>query len=169
MTKELGRDQESIKALTEALLAQCLRHYGDRLVSLVLYGSVARGTHHGESDLDVFLIATGLPRGRMKRQEEFDAVEEALWGSLGISAAEPEPMPISVVFKTPDEALAGSPLFLDMVEDARILYDRDDFFRKVLTRLAERLKVLGAKRIRQGSAWYWDLKPDYKPGEIFEL
>jgi hypothetical protein len=27
----------------------------------------------------------------------------------------------------------------------------------------------GARRIWCGNAWYWDLKPDYRPGEVFEL
>jgi len=56
-----------------------------------------------------------------------------------------------------------------MVEDARILYDRQDFFSRRLDRLKKRLDELGAKRVRRGNAWYWDLKPDYRPGEIIEL
>jgi hypothetical protein len=31
------------------------------------------------------------------------------------------------------------------------------------------LHELGARRVRLGSAWYWDLKPDFKPGEVFDL
>ena len=56
-----------------------------------------------------------------------------------------------------------------MVEDAKMLFDRRHFFEGVLERLRKRLKELGAKRIWQGNAWYWDLKPDYKPGDIIEL
>jgi hypothetical protein len=58
---------------------------------------------------------------------------------------------------------------LDMVEDALILHDRQGFMKRRLTRLEERLKVLGARRIWRGNAWFWDLKPDYRPGEVFEL
>ncbi|MFQ5721592.1 MAG: nucleotidyltransferase domain-containing protein, partial [Candidatus Aminicenantales bacterium] len=76
---------------------------------------------------------------------------------------------ISPIFKTPQEAEIGSPLFLDMVEDARILFDRDGFFSKILDRLRQKLKKLGARRIWQGNAWYWILKPDYKPGDVIEL
>jgi len=50
---------------------------------------------------------------------------------------------LSAVLKTPEEAEAGSPLFLDMTEDARLLYDRDDFFAGRLERLRERLRQLG--------------------------
>jgi len=56
-----------------------------------------------------------------------------------------------------------------MVEDAQMLFDKDEFFLTIIERLRKRLKELGAKRIWKGNAWYWDLKPDYKPGEIFEL
>ena len=28
---------------------------------------------------------------------------------------------------------------------------------------------LGARRIWRGEGWYWDLKPDFKPGEIVTL
>jgi uncharacterized protein len=56
-----------------------------------------------------------------------------------------------------------------MVEDARVLYDKGDFFVRQLARLRQRLTELGAKRIWKGNAWYWDLKPDYRPGEVFEL
>jgi hypothetical protein len=56
-----------------------------------------------------------------------------------------------------------------MVEDARMLYDRGGYLSKRLEQLKNRLDELGAKRVRRGNAWYWDLKPDYKPGEIIEL
>jgi hypothetical protein len=39
----------------------------------------------------------------------------------------------------------------------------------ILERVRSRLQQLGAQRIHRGNAWYWDLKPDFKPGEIFEL
>ena len=63
----------------------------------------------------------------------------------------------------------GEVFYVDLVEDARLLYDRDDFLKGFLDRLRRRLKQLGARRIRRGNAWYWDLKPDFKPGEVFEL
>jgi hypothetical protein len=56
-----------------------------------------------------------------------------------------------------------------MVEDALVLYDRNEFFAQELARLQKRLTQLGAKRVWKGNAWYWDLKPDYQPGEVFEL
>ncbi|MEM1590880.1 MAG: hypothetical protein QXD06_02765 [Sulfolobales archaeon] len=61
------------------------------------------------------------------------------------------------------------PIYLDMVVDAVIVFDREDFFRKVLDELSSRLLALGAERKRVGKLWYWVLKKDYRPGEVIEI
>jgi hypothetical protein len=38
-----------------------------------------------------------------------------------------------------------------------------------LQALRERLAEPGARRIWRGKAWYWDLKPDYRLGDVFLL
>ncbi len=61
-------------------------------------------------------------------------------------------------------------LFLGIVEDGKILYDRDDFFQERLSALKRRLQELGSKKVYlEDGSWYWVLKPDLKLGEIFEL
>jgi predicted nucleotidyltransferase len=149
-----------------ALLQACKEVYGERLVAVAVFGSVGRGTARPDSDVDILIVADPLPNGRMRRVAEFDAVERRVRGLLMSEIDLPF---LSPVFKTPEEANLGSPLFLDMTEDARILYDRDEFFARRLDRLRERLAELGSRRIWLGNAWYWDLKPDYQPGEVFEL
>jgi len=71
------------------------------------------------------------------------------------------------ILKTPDEANRTSPLYLDLVEDAMILHERNRFFSAILERLRASLRRLGARRIRRGHVRYWELKPDYVPGEVF--
>ena len=56
-----------------------------------------------------------------------------------------------------------------MLDDSKILFERDGFFRQEMSSLRERLARLGAKRIWKGNAWYWDLKPDYICGEEFQI
>lgn len=160
----VGSLRQNLQQLFEVLLLACKDVYGERLVAVVVFGSAGRGTARPDSDIDLLLIAAPLPHGRMRRVREFEAVEKRvteLW-----SGAVPA---LSPVFKTPEEAGHGSPLFLDMTEDARILFDRESFFARNLDGLRERLAQLGARRIWRGNAWYWDLKPDYRPGEVFEL
>ena len=162
-----------MKAQFEALLAHvlqaCQQHYGPRLVSLAVFGSVGRGTPHPGSDLDLLIVADDLPIGRLQRADDFRAVEAALSPQLTEARNAGLTPEVSPVFKTPAEVRQGSPLFLDMIEDARMLHDRDDFLRRTLAEFKARLDRLGARRVWRGNAWYWDLKPDYKPGEVFEL
>jgi len=161
--------KERFKELQDKLLAEVKSFYGDRLVSFVVFGSVARETYRFDSDIDLLIIAEDLPKGRMKRVAQFLTVEDRIETFLESLRKEGMNTYISPVFKTPEEAEMGSPLFLDMVEDASILFDKNGFFSKVLERLRNRLKELGAKRVWKGNAWYWVLKPDYKPGEVIEL
>ena len=156
-------------ALLADLVAACHRHYGERLVAVAVYGSVGRGTPRFDSDVDLLIVAEGLPHGRFPRVDDFLAVEEALAPRLQ-SAREAGLRPeLSPIFKTRAELRRGTPLLLDMTEDAVILFDRDGCLADTLERLRGRLRELGSKRIWRGNAWYWDLKPDYKWGDTIEL
>lgn len=143
--------------------------YGNRLVSLVVFGSVGRGTMRPDSDVDLLVVARDLPKGRIRRVQEFETVESRIREALSLAREHGVTTRISPVFKTPEEVQAGSPLFLDMVEDARMLVDEREFMSGALASLRDRLHRLGARRLWRGDAWLWDLKPDYQPGEIFEL
>jgi predicted nucleotidyltransferase len=149
------------QALEEAL--------GERLVSVVLYGSVARGETRETSDVDLLVVAEGLPPGRFRRQDVLEAADRRVEALLDELADKGTYAGVSVILKTPDEAGRLVPLYLDMVEDAELLLDRGGFFAGVLERLRESLKRLGARRHRMGRFRYWDLKPDTKPGEIVSL
>ena len=162
--------KERFKELEERLLTEARNFYGDRLVAVAVFGSVGRGTQRFDSDMDVLVIAEGLPTGRMKRIREFDAsVEIKLEQFIKSLKKEGIDTYISAIIKTPEEIKAGSLLFLDMIEDARILYDSGGFFEGELKELRERLDRLGSRRVWRGNAWYWILKPDYKHGEVFEI
>jgi uncharacterized protein len=161
----ISRFEELLEALTSA----CQSHYGPRLVSLAVFGSVGRGTPRPDSDVDLLIVAEGLPQGRVARASEFAGVDAAVVSLLRQAGSPGIRTELSPVFKTPAEVGQGSPLFLDMLEDARILFDRDGFLADAFARLRGRLTTLGARRIWRGNAWFWDLKPDYRPGEVFEL
>ena len=69
-----------------------------------------------------------------------------------------------------EEARRFPLLFLDLTEEAVILYDRNHFLEALLLELKRKLLEHGAKRIViDEKHWYWDLKPDYKFGERIEV
>ena len=161
--------KEQFESSLVQVLEVCQQCYAARLVSLAVFGSVGRGTPRPDSDIDLLIVADSLPDGRLKRVAEFRSVEVALAPQLAQARAAGFTPELSPVIKTPSEVLQGSPLFLDMVEDARLLYDRAGFLRSALDQFKARLDRLGARRIWRGNAWIWDLKPDYQPGQVFEL
>lgn len=152
-----------------AVASAIRRVYGSRLRSIALFGSVARRTARPNSDVDLFLVVDGLPRSRRARLETFDAVERALAVELGTLRQSGIETELSAVLRTPEDLKTASPLMLDLTEDAIILEDRGGVLEAALEDLRRRLRRLGSRRVWSGGSWYWDLKPDYRRGEIIEL
>ena len=157
------------EGLLAATLDACHAVYGDRLVALAVFGSVGRRTMRPDSDIDVLLVVDPLPDRRLARMEEFAAVEGRMAAPLRDARTAGIETELSPVFRTPAELAQGTPLLLDMTEDARILFDREGLLTAALHALRTRLAALGARRIWRGNAWYWDLKPDFRPGDVFTL
>jgi len=67
---------------------------------------------------------------------------------------------LSPVLKTPEEVRRGSLLFLDMVEDARVLVDRDGFLVSYLADLGRRLKAGAGRKVQRGQRWHWVFDPE---------
>ncbi|QGR19830.1 nucleotidyltransferase domain-containing protein [Stygiolobus azoricus] len=161
--------KEPYSTLITNMLEIMKEEFKDDLISVIVYGSVARGDNRNDSDVDLLIIMKNLPKDSMlKRIRLFETkVEDKLnldkYWKMGYYVS------LSPVLKTPEEAEKFSPLYLDMVYDAVILYDRDYFFTRILEKLRARLQELGAERVRMGKKWYWVLKKDAKFGESVEL
>ncbi len=146
-----------------------LKSLGERLISVVLFGSVARGEAGPHSDIDLFIVLEDASHGMTRRRALLEPAREALTPALeelwdkGIYADFVE------IIRTREEALRFHSVYLDMTQEAVLLYDKEGFMAGVLERLRKRLQDIGTQRKRLGKVWYWDLKPDFRPGEVIEL
>jgi hypothetical protein len=173
-TSSIGTAPASaLHATFDALLADLAEAvqqvYGSRLVGLGVFGSVGRRTMRPDSDIDLLIVAEPLPAGRMARSREFDAVERRMADAFAVARRAGVETRLSPVFKTPEELRGGSLLLLDMTEDLRLLVDPQQVVGSALDDFRARLERLGARRIWHGVLWHWDLKPDFRADEGFEL
>lgn len=157
-----------LEELADSLIGAFSDVFGDNLVSLVLFGSYARGEPRRESDIDLLVVLERID-DRYALQRSLDDVEEALapllkrMGSCGFTPV------LSSVVLSKEQASGVRPLYLDLVFDARVLYDKGGFMSEVLGAVRERLAALGAERRRIGKKWVVILKRDFRFGEVVEL
>lgn len=91
---------------------------GDTLVFVVLFGSVARGEAHANSDIDLLIVGKDFPHGRFARLrllERADCKFEREPERLRAFGLDPR---LTRLLKARREADRSVPLYLDMVEDA---------------------------------------------------
>ncbi len=161
---------KAVPRVIDPLLKKLKQSLGENLFSVILYGSSARGQMGPESDVDILIVAEGLSPSSLERQVFFTQILNEVETSLKETVKREDQVPyISAILKTPKEAVHISRIYFDMIEEAIILYDPKGFFEGVLKKAKAQLERLGARKIRVGKMWYWDLKPDYQPGEIFEI
>jgi predicted nucleotidyltransferase len=155
--------------LTRLYTQRLGRELGERLVSVALFGSVARGTAHNRSDIDLFVVIRDLPTGAFARREVVEPVHQALLPELDKLLQAGIYTDLIEVLRTPDEAGRFHMLYLDMMLEAQLLYDRDDFMKERLAQVRRKAQALGSTRRQIGDVYYWDLKPDFVPGDLIAL
>lgn len=162
--------KEKIEEIVGSLSKELKTNLGDNLTSLVLFGSVARGDLQSDSDIDLLIICQKLPKLYSERQAIIREATPGARKQISNLVKEGYYIYLSPIIKSEEQAKYHSPLYLDMTEDSKILYDRNNFFHNILKEIRFRLQELGSKKIfLSDGSWYWDLKPDYKYGEVFEI
>jgi hypothetical protein len=137
-------------------------YFLERLVSVVLFGSVARGEETDRSDIDLVVVIKKLPAGRTARQKILEPVYEKFL-SLGFTT------PVNCHLKTPEEAQKMTVMYLDFPDGAELLHDSNDFFKKIIAQVSQHIQKTGAHRKRWGKFYYWDLRPGGSAEETFDI
>jgi uncharacterized protein len=157
--------QEPFRSALEAATAEWWKDMGGSLRSVILFGSVARGQARPNSDVDLLVVAEGFPLSLRDRRRPLLESWQRIRTDRGLP-----PVEWNLVTKSPEEAIVHSPLYLDLVEDAVFILDQGDLIGHVLSDMRERMAKLGSRRVYLADGtWYWDLKPDFRFGEVVEI
>lgn len=163
--------QKEYQTLLKDFIQILKKRFKEDIISVVLFGSVARGNAKKESDIDLCLIIKNLPKSHFQRNRLLssplaDLREMHSYKELRMKGYFPD---ISPILYTPEEIQDTKPIFLDMVEDGEILLDNGTF-RDKLNDIKRRMSELNSRRIVcEDGTWYWELKPGMKLGEVFTL
>jgi len=151
---------EEVRRGCDELLLSIQKKLKGQLRALVLYGSSARGEIKEGSDIDLYIIADGLPD---------DRVERSLYLARLVAECGFE-RKISLRGKRPEELNDILPLYLDIAEDGLILYDPDMLARLFFQKVKKAREEKGLVRYRTPDGYYgWAPLRPLKPGERIEL
>lgn len=147
-----------VEAAARGVAAALAEEMGETLVSVVLFGSWARGDARPDSDVDLIIVheyPDSWSAYQAWRRAKGRAGGGLLWG------------PVSLPRSEADKNLK---LFLDVSQEGRILFDRGGYFAGRMDAFRARLKELGSIKVYvPNGTYYWKIKPDLKWGEQFEL
>lgn len=169
--REIGRNLAKVPQMgfvqpLRRFMELVVKHYGGRLVSAAVFGSLARGNATPSSDIDMLLIIEGLPKRVGERQDEISGLKLQFYElpEHWLLAA-----PISPVLYTPDEAVDFHDVYLDMTRHVVVLFDSGNFLTEILAELSTRLHELKSERHELGGKPVWVLAPDLRRGEVATL
>lgn len=130
----------------EKIVTALKNRFKERLISVSIFGSVARREHSSRSDIDIFCIIEDLPSKPYKRKM---VLNETISSQIEL--------PFTILAKTEEEFLTQfPPLYLDLGLDAKIIFDRDDFLRDSLEKIREIINQAKLVRVKEGRDYLWE-------------
>ena len=160
---------ENYKKFLNILIEMLKNKANDGLLSVVLYGSVARGKAKPESDIDLLILyeKEKIDLNKIFPKIIIEARETNEYKKLWENGIYAEVSPYLVTI----EELKENPLILlDIMEEGIVLFDKDECFKSLMEKFKEKIKELGSRKVfLPDGSYYWELKPDWKPGEIVEI
>lgn len=119
------------------------------VISIVAFGSRVKEHYTEDSDLDLLVVANGIPSKRQRRGEEIVMLKKML-----------PLMPLDILLLTKDETVSNfknhNPLFLDIAMEGIVLMDTDEFLKKIIEETRHYISNSKIQKIEDG--WIFPVK-----------
>ena len=125
----------------------CKEKFGDDLISVVLFGSVARGTAKKGSDIDLLIIVRGIPKRILDRE---DAVSEEIMKI--IRKYHVRVMPVLLGLDDLSDRVIN-PLIYGILTGYEVLHDPHGFWDSYLQKIKPRILEKRPVYIEYGQRW----------------
>jgi predicted nucleotidyltransferase len=154
------------KNTVQKLVGLILDHYSEALVTLAIYGSYARDEARLNSDIDLFIILKHKEGLKNTIDLFYENIERKIEEELTVLDTQYGiNMELSPFVLSKEEANYFHPIYLDMIDNAEIIYDRDNFFKQILNSVSELKIKHGFRKESVGNTFLWDLKNKNLLGE----
>jgi len=121
-----------------------------QIVGAVIFGSSATGRATASSDLDLLVVARGIPPKRHRRTREIVEIKRVL-----------SDLPVDVLLLTRQETQSNfanhNPLFLDLAEDGIVLLDEEGLLARAIQETSQDIRRRGIERTEFG--WRFRVEP----------
>jgi len=146
-------------------------HFGVKLISVCLYGSAVRGALRNGSDIDFLIVLGDAPLSYHKRVKSIIHLLEGIRESQEYRKIENLDLDLepSFLIMKKMEVETHPNILIDISHEGIILFDKEDYLKKHLNEIKEKMVKLGSIKKITPHGHYWVLKPDLRPGEVFEL
>ncbi|TRZ90108.1 MAG: nucleotidyltransferase domain-containing protein [Methanosarcinales archaeon] len=132
--------------LINELIIVVKKKFKQDLLSVVLFGSKVKGTSTATSDLDVLVVSNSV----MKDWRERDELVLNLTEDIELKYT----TPIHMILVNKDEISNAIesvyPLMLEIYESNEIVYDKENFFKKILEDFNKNIHRWHAEKIEEG-------------------
>jgi predicted nucleotidyltransferase len=132
-----------------SVVEELLRQFNGNVIAVALFGSTARGEAKPTSDLDFLVVLSGSPASPDRRSQVYRCIHNAVTSdgvSRDVTALDMDEKSIL------DEDAEITPLMLNVVADAVILYDPKGELRSFVDRVKKVIQLAGLERyaVRDG-------------------
>jgi len=161
------------RAFADVLERYCkilLDRFKNRLLGVLVFGSVARGDWTKDSDIDLLVVVDGWEKPTWERTGELMGLMDGLRQTREFKKAVGQGF-IPIIQHYPLsglEAERSHRIYIDACVDGIVLYERDGFLTRVLGNFRRRMAKLGAHKVYLPKGYYWVLWKG-RAGEVFEL
>ena len=154
----------------KSFLSYLKEELNEDLISLIIYGSVARSTWNRESDVDVLLIVSNNYFNQFNEDKiseiTINFYNKCREGSMYDNYINHS---IQILTLSINDLDKFRTLFYDIAVDGIIIYDTNNIGLNLLMKYRNRIEKMGLKRIfLNKNDFYWERK-DIEFGELIEL
>ena len=127
-------DEKMLNKILNEFLNKCKEKFGDDLISIILFGSYARGTATEYSDIDLLIIVKNLPERRIDRYKIIKDIDLEFLKKYCIA--------LSPILVKPEELSIKSinPLIYGILTGYRVIYDKNNFWKNYLEKIRPIIK-----------------------------